>query len=118
LARAAEHYRRALAEDAGSSADLGYQMGSTHVLECVLPPEVIRRLLELNDAETLPAGGLEEIVAAMGGQQVLKKTVREYGLEDRKHPTWRESICRGYAKGVADAWARVCEQMRAPSSAT
>jgi hypothetical protein len=115
MARAAEHYRRALTEDAGPLVEVGYQTGCTHVLECKLSPEVIRRLLELNDSEAWQAPELEEIVEAMGGARAFEKCVGEHGLEDRTHPTWRESICRGYTKGVSDTWARVCERMRSPS---
>jgi hypothetical protein len=89
-------------------------MGSNQVLECVLSPEVIRRLLALNDAEAVQAKDLDKIVEAMGGRRALDKIAREHHLKDATQPTWRESICWGYTKGVADAWARVCERMRAP----
>lgn len=112
LAQAAEYYRQALTDDSESLVDIGYQLGCTQVLQCAISPAVIRRLCELNDTESSPSHR-EEIVEAMGGKQALKKLVRGHDLDDRTHPMWRESICLGFVKGVADTWARVCERMRA-----
>jgi hypothetical protein len=116
LTRAAEHYRHVLIEDCGCLTDIGYDLGCTQVLECVLTPGVIRQMLKLNDAGELQSADLEEVAKAMGGRQTLTELARGQGVDDQTHPTWRQSICGGYVKGVADAWARVCEQIRAGDS--
>jgi hypothetical protein len=118
LARAAEYYRNVLMEDSNSLIEIGYKRGCAHVLDCALSPPVIRRLCRLNAAETFEPEDLEVVAEALGGQKTLARLVSDEGLDDRTHPVCRESICRGYVKGVADAWARVCEQMRSSDPVT
>lgn len=111
IAKAADFYRRALAEDFSSLVDVGYELGSHDVLQCKLTTQAIRELLRFQDAENLESQDVEAISAAIGGAETLDELARSQGLEDRTDEMWREPLCRGYAHGVGDAWGRVCQQM-------
>jgi hypothetical protein len=116
LAKAAEHYRRALAQDLSSLVDVGYELGSRHVLECKLSTAAIRRLRTLSEQDTLEAAEVESVSQWLGGEKVLDELARGQELAEHADPISCELICRGYARGVADAWEKVCDHLRASGS--
>ena len=114
LTTAARHYKDKLVESSESLVEFGYRLGSKHVLDCRLVPDTIMQLLDVGEADSLTSENIVAIEKTMG--QDLKSAEafsQEQGCDERSHPTWRNAICEGYLKGVAAAWTRVCEQMRA-----
>lgn len=112
LSKAAEHYRESLDADFGSLIEGGYQLGASDVLDCRLEVQVIRQLLPLSEKEALDGGDVKAVCEAIGDKSRLEKLAQQQGVENRATPTWRELLCRGYAKGVAEAWEQVCQQMQ------
>ena len=113
LSTAARHYRRKLTEGADTLLDLGYRLGSRHMLDCHLEPETIRRLLTLEDRETLSTEDRELIEAILDSQlQTLVQDAHQLGFNDQAHPEFLTDAFRGYIKGVAAAWAQVCAEMK------
>ncbi len=113
IARAANHYRRLLAEDAAALVDSGHSLGVEQVLKCKLTPKQIRRTLPLAELETLQLDQvalIDETMAKTGLS--IQDVAASLGCNDQTHPTWRASIASGFAKGVSDAWQRVCQQMQ------
>ena len=111
LAEAAEHYRQAMADDDGGLVELGYRLGTRHVVQCQLPPEQIRDLLVADEDDT--ASAVDNVAAAMSVTGVgLEEYGRQHGFLELTHPVWADAFARGYTQGVADAWRKVCERMR------
>lgn len=112
LAAAAQYYQSKLAESSDSLIEYGHQMGTSHVLDCGLPPELIRRLLDIRAAGTVRREDFSVIEQAIGTQMIqIQDFAEKSGFDDGSHPTWRSSIYEGYVEGVAAAWKRVCEEM-------
>jgi len=114
VANAARHYKRLLSSSAGSEEVVaaGHRLGTRHVLDCHLSPEVLRRLMDCN--EHLSDDDVEAIEKAIGDdKKSLTDVLQDEGHNDDSYPTWRFDAYRGYLKGVADAWQRVREQMKA-----
>jgi hypothetical protein len=115
LAKAAEHYRRALAQDLSSLVDAGYELGSSYVLDCKLSTEAIRKLRMFAERDAFDSSEMEAICELLGGRRVLDELARTQGLAEHADPISCELICRGYARGVADVWEKVCERLHADS---
>jgi hypothetical protein len=111
LSRAAEFYRKSLEEDSGCLLDAGYQLGVSSVLGCRLTVPSIRSVLMLDAGMPLSAADVEVVCRALGDADALNRLAQEHGVQSATDPTWRELICRGFAKGVADTWEKVCERM-------
>ncbi len=56
LAKAANHYRRLLADDDATLVDAGHALGVEQVLKCKLTPKQIRRALPLSRTRHVAAG--------------------------------------------------------------
>ncbi|OHB81105.1 MAG: hypothetical protein A2W31_15035 [Planctomycetes bacterium RBG_16_64_10] len=116
VAVAAAYYRRRLMEDSARLVDIGYRLGSRHVMDCRLAPETIRRLLEIDDLETAQPEDLVAVEQALGkGIDEVNQLARQHGFDEASHPAWRLAVYRGYLTGVAAAWKRVCEYMQRTS---
>ena len=74
---------------------------------------MIRRLLTLENQETLSAEDRELIEAILDNQlQTLVRDAHQLGFNDQAHPEFLTDAFRGYIKGVAAAWERVCTEMK------
>ncbi len=112
LAAAAAFYKRKLSENSQSLVDFGFEVGSKHVIGCRLSPDVIRRVLEIEEFDTADSEAIKVIEGAIGSElRLANEHIQKHGYTERSHPTWRHEIFRGYVKGVAAAWKRVCDEM-------
>ena len=117
LAAAAEFYRGQLSADAAPLADLGFELGTKHVLDCKLSPELIRALSHLRDGPHRDKKDWKQVETCLtGDQEQIEEFAQEHGFADESHPTWREAVQQGYLDGVASAWEKVCEKMRTNST--
>lgn len=113
VAAAAEYYRGKLSESAGPVAEFGFELGSSHVLDCRLSPETIRQLLELKCQEAVGEKQRKIVDKAIGDDMHrVNQCAQEHGFHDEQFPTWRDAVYRSYLSGVAAAWERVCAKMR------
>lgn len=112
VSAAAAYYRQKLDDAAGPLHDVGYSLGSEHVLACRLEPETIRELLELVDREAFGSQHIERVERALGAdRRKIDAWAARNGCDNQKQPAWRSSVYRGYVAGVADAWKKVCEHL-------
>lgn len=113
LTAAAEFYRNKLAETSGPLIDIGFELGSRQVIDCQLSPEMILRLLKIDDVGTAnedELSALEEAIAPHAGR--IDEFRQTHGYDERSYPNWRAVVQTGFLKGVAAAWQRVCERMK------
>ena len=112
LTAAAAFYRRKLAENSHNLVDFGFELGSKHVIGCCLSPDAIRRLLGLQELESADSESIQLIETGMASDmQLMNEHAQKQGYTEHTHPRWKLEVYRGYVKGVAAAWKRVCEEM-------
>ena len=110
--RAAKYYRQMMTDSSQAVVDFGFDLGSRHVLDCQLSPETILRLHELSKREALTSQDFALIKSEIDGdREGIDRFLNDKGYDVNTFPIAREELCRGYVRGVADAWKKVCEKM-------
>lgn len=110
VASAAEHYKQRLAVDSGPLEELGFDLGTAHVLDCRLSPEQIRQVVELGEFDPARPEHASLVEKTIGDEMTKVDGALEGGT-DASRQAWRLVVYGGYVKGVVTAWQRVCEQM-------
>ena len=112
LGAAAAYYKRKLTECSDVLVDSGYDLGTSHVIECQLSPELIQRLLKLGRQQDWNDDDLAFIEEAVGDRMAaIDALLDKHGYDAQARPTWRKVVYQGYLNGVAAAWQKVCEHM-------
>lgn len=107
---AAAHYKQELALDTGPLEELGFQIGTSHVLDCRLTPEQIRGVVAFKSFDAEQQEQVEIIETTIGSDIGRVDEALDAGSKASRD-AWRLVVYGGYVKGVAAAWQRVCEQM-------
>ena len=111
LTSAAEHYKSVLVKEESSLTDVGYQLGSQHVLQCVLSPSTIREILRIQDSGQWTAFDQQIVRDAIGKDTNTVGKAAEAANGEEEALVWKLSMLRGYVAGVAEAWQQVCKQI-------
>jgi hypothetical protein len=111
LEAAASHYRRELSADATPLSEFGYQLGSSHVLDCRLQTGEIRRLLRAAEGDLSGEDIAVADKAISADMAKAESFAREHEFTEETCPDWRRIVLSGYVQGVADAWREVCRKM-------
>ena len=111
LQAAAQFYKRKIAEDSQSLVDFGHQLGYRQILDCQLPPDTIRRLVQLRQSEDWQEEDLKLVEQTLGKENLDAADALVKGDENLQKAAMQHVVFRGFVEGVADAWQQICDQM-------